>query len=51
MVLTYAGWAVGWSFPAIFLSVGACALVGLLFGYYPAVKAAEMDPIEAIQRE
>jgi putative ABC transport system permease protein len=51
IIAAYAGWAVGWSFPAIILSVGACAMVGLIFGYYPAVKAAEMDPIEAIQRE
>ena len=51
IIAFYADWSVGWSLPAILLSVGVCALVGLLFGYYPARKAAEMDPIEAIQRE
>ena len=51
VIAFYAGWAVGWSTSAIVLSVSVCALVGLVFGYYPARKAAEMDPIEAIQRE
>ncbi len=47
----YSGWAVAWSLFAVVLSVGVCAGVGLIFGIYPAVKAARLDPIEALRRD
>jgi putative ABC transport system permease protein len=36
---------------AIVLSVGFSAGTGLLFGMFPAVKAARLDPIEALRHE
>jgi putative ABC transport system permease protein len=38
-----------WDWAAI--GLGVCSLVGLLFGVYPAWKAAALDPIESLRYE
>lgn len=45
------GYQISPSVPGIVASVAFSALIGVFFGFYPADRAARMDPIEALRYE
>ena len=48
---TFAGWTTLVTAPSVILSFGFAAMIGIFFGYYPARKASQLDPIEALRYE
>ena len=47
----FTGWATVVPLSAAFVAVGFSAAVGVFFGFYPARKAAAMNPIQALRYE
>ncbi len=51
MVKLVAGWSVYVQLYSVILSFAVCTVTGIFFGWYPAQKASNLDPIEAIRYE
>jgi ABC-type antimicrobial peptide transport system permease subunit len=45
------GWPTLVSGLSVFISFAFATMIGIFFGYYPAHKAAALDPIEALRYE
>ncbi|MBR0346002.1 MAG: ABC transporter permease [Rudaea sp.] len=51
IIAAFAAWKVAWSMSFVAISTLLCALTGVAFGVYPALQAADLDPIAAIRAE
>ena len=45
------GWTLVLPIEGIGLAVGVASVIGIAFGYFPARKAAKLDPIDALRYE
>jgi putative ABC transport system permease protein len=51
LVSSYLGWPTAITQDSIVVSFAVCAITGIFFGWYPARKAAALDPITALRYE
>ncbi|MCY3541951.1 MAG: FtsX-like permease family protein [Gammaproteobacteria bacterium] len=51
LITFFAKWPVAWNYFGISVAVIVCMAIAVAFGVYPAVSAAKLDPVAALQSE
>lgn len=51
LITFFAKWPVAWNYFGITVAVVVCMAIAVAFGVYPAVSAAKLDPVAALQSE
>ena len=45
------GWSMGVDPGSLVLALSVSSAIGIIFGFFPAWRAAKLDPVTALQRE
>jgi len=51
IVAVLTSWPISVMWSSVILSFAVCTVIGVFFGWYPARRAAELDPIDALRYE